>query len=163
MSKGNSGLFVGTKGDKQANQTSKPLLNKNLSKEQNELIQEVIDKGFKISPEKVLGIGKMTDGKIVWIEEGKLGEKASGLAHIWEKRGSDFTARGISKEEIPEFIINAVTIGTKLGIQGNQKAPRDVFEYNYKGVRMLLAVSISSNGYIVGANFTNESRIKKEK
>lgn len=53
----------------------------------------------------------MTDGKIVWIEEGKLGEKASGLAHIWEKRGSDFTARGISKEEIPEFIINAVTIG----------------------------------------------------
>lgn len=27
----------------------------------------------------------MTDGKIVWIEEGKLGERASGLAHIWEK------------------------------------------------------------------------------
>lgn len=26
---------------------------------------------------------------------------------------------------------------------------------------MLLAVSISSNGYIVGANFTNESRIKR--
>lgn len=161
MSKGNSGLFVGTKGDKQANQTSKPLLNKNLSKEQNELIQEVIDKGFKISPEKVLGIGKMTDGKIVWIEEGTLSGKPSGLAHILEHEG-EFKTIGVSKENIPSFIIDAVTTGQHIGHQGNGPLPRDVFKTKVDGHDAYIAVTISNNGYIVGANVTKPGKFKED-
>ncbi|GEM_PF-2701366 len=165
----NSGHFIGTKGSKEdnevkeTNQTSKPLLNENLSKEENELIQNVIDQGFKISPDKVLAIGKMPNGKIVWIEEGKLGERASGLAHILDKRENDFISRGISKDKVAEFVIEVITHGKKIGIQGSRKPPRDVFEYNYKEQTIYLAVSISDNGYVVGTNFTNKNRINEEK
>ncbi len=136
------------------------MLNANLSKEKNELIQNVIEQGLKISPDKVLDIGRMQDGKIVWIEEGKLTDKPSGLAHILEKHSKEFSSLGIPKNEVPKFVIDVITKGSKVGIQGNHKEPRDVFEYNHKGKMIYLAVSISSNGYVVGANFT--TKIKKE-
>ncbi len=162
MSKGNSWLFIGTKGNKEikeVNQAKKVLRNEKLSEEKNSLIQNIQDRGFKISPDKVLDIGKLPNGKIVWVEVGKLTNKPSGLEHIWERHSKEFSSLGISKEEVPEFVINVVTNGNKVGTQGNQE-PRDVFEYNHKGKIIYLAVSISNNGYIVGANFT--TKIKKE-
>ncbi len=166
MSKPNSGLFAGTKGSKEVDevkeidQTLNSLLNPRLSEEGNELIQNVQNQGLKISPDKVLNIGKMPNGKIVWIEEGKLTDKPSGLAHIWEKHSKEFSSLGIPKNEVPKFVIDVITKGSKVGIQGNHKEPRDVFEYNHKGKTIYLAVSTSNNGYIVGANFT--TKIKKE-
>ena len=166
MSKPNSGHFTGTKGSKETdevkkiNQTLKSLLNLRLSEEQNELIQNVQNQGLKISPNNVLGIGKMPNGKIVWIEEGKLTDKPSGLAHIWEKHSKEFSSLGIPKNGVPKFVIDVITKGSKVGIQGKHEEPRDVFEYNHKGKIIYLAVSISSNGYVVGANFT--TKIKKE-
>lgn len=127
----------------------------------NELIQKVIDKGFKISPEKVLEIGKRPNRQIVWIEKGTLSGKPSGLAHILEHEG-EFKTIGVSKENIPSFIIDAVTTGQHVGHQGNGPSPRDVFKTKVDGHDAYIAVTISNNGYIVGANVTKPGKFKED-
>lgn len=46
----------------------------------------------------------MPNGKIVWIEIGKLGERASGLAHILDKHNNELNNLGISNKDVPSFI-----------------------------------------------------------
>lgn len=52
------------------------------SKKARELIKEVQKKGYKISPNDVVGILKDRNGRIIWLEQGHLGKNPSGLAHI---------------------------------------------------------------------------------
>ena len=130
MSKGNSGLFSGTSGAGKA------------------LIDEVISNGDKISPDKVLLIGRDQAGKIVWLEEGN---NSSGLKHIIDEHGTDFDNIGISVDEIPEFVMEAVSQGEIVDYQGKRN-PRPVYEFEYNGETYRVAVQVGSNGYIVGAN-----------
>lgn len=130
MSKGNSYLFDRTSGEGRA------------------LINEVIDSGEKISPEKVVLITRDPNGKIVWLEEGNA---SSGLEHIIDRHEHDFNRRGIAKEDIPEYVLEAVYQGNVVGTQGKRN-PRTIYEFTYNGERQRIAVQVSSNGYIVGAN-----------
>ena len=130
MSKGSSGLFSGTSGDGKA------------------LIDEVISNGDKISPDKVLLIGRDQAGKIVWIEEGN---DSSGFQHILDEHGNDFNNIGISEDKIPEFVMEAVSQGTIVDYQGKRN-PRPIYEFEYNGETYRVAVQVGSNGYIVGAN-----------
>lgn len=130
MSKGNSGLFTGTSGAGKA------------------LIDEVISNGDKISEDDVLLISKDSSGKIVWLEKGN---SSSGLQHIVDKHGNDFSNIGISEDKIPEFVMTAVTQGTIVGAQGKRN-PRPIYEFEYNGEKYKIAVQVGSNGYIVGAN-----------
>ena len=130
MSKGNSGLFTGTSGAGKA------------------LIDEVISNGDKISEDDVLLISKDSSGKIVWLEKGN---SSSGLQHIVDKHGNDFSNIGISEDKIPEFVMTAVTQGTIVGAHGKRN-PRPIYEFEYNGEKYKIAVQVGSNGYIVGAN-----------
>lgn len=108
-----------------------------------------------------MGIGKRPNGQIVWIEKGTLSGKPSGLAHILEHEG-EFKTIGVSKENIPSFIIDAVTTGQHVGHQGNGPSPRDVFKAKVDGHDAYIAVTISNNGYIVGANVTKPREFKED-
>ena len=130
MSKGSSHLFSGTSGEGQA------------------LIDEVISQGEKISPSKVVMITKDPSGKIVWMEEGN---STSGLQHIIERHGREFNGKGISNEDIPNYVLEAVYQGNIVGTQGKRK-PRTVYEFIYNGEPHRIAVKKKKNGYIVGAN-----------
>ena len=130
MSKGSSHLFSGTSGEGQA------------------LIDEVISNGDKISPDKVVMITRDPNGRIVWLEEGN---KNSGLQHIINEHGREFNGRGISNENIPNYVLEAVYQGNIVGTQGRRN-PRTVYEFVYNGVTQRIAVQVGSNGYIVGAN-----------
>ena len=130
MSKGDSHLFTGTSGQGR------------------ELIDEVIGNGDKISLDKVLLITKDPSGKIVWLESGN---KSSGLQHIINEHGKQFNGKGISNEEIPNYVLEAVYQGNIVGTQG-KKNPRTVYEFTYNGEKHRIAVQVSENGYIVSAN-----------
>ncbi len=130
MSKGSSHLFSGTSGEGQA------------------LIDEVISNGDKISPDKVVMITRDLNGRIVWLEEGN---NNSGLQHIINEHGREFNGRGISNENIPNYVLEAVYQGNIVGTQGKRN-PRTVYEFVYNGVTQRIAVQVGSNGYIVGAN-----------
>ncbi len=130
MSKGSSHLFSGTSGEGQA------------------LIDEVISNGDKISSDKVVMITRDLNGRIVWLEEGN---NNSGLQHIINEHGREFNGRGISNENIPNYVLEAVYQGNIVGTQGKRN-PRTVYEFVYNGVTQRIAVQVGSNGYIVGAN-----------
>ena len=94
-------------------------------------------------------------GKIVWLETGN---NASGLQHIIDRHGHQFNGRGISNADIPDYVLEAVYQGNVVGTQG-KKNPRTIYEFTYNGVKQRIAVQVSENGYIVGANLktTKES------
>lgn len=130
MSKGSSHLFSGTSGEGKV------------------LINEVVASGKKISPEKVVMITKDPTGKIVWLENGN---DSSGLKHIINEHGREFNGKGISNENIPNYVLEAVHQGHIVGTQGKRN-PRTIYEFTYNGQKQRIAVQVSDNGYIVGAN-----------
>ncbi len=139
------GLFPGTSGERA---TSDQAAHEGLSDSGRALVAEAQSKGVKISPEKVVGIAKDPNGKIVWIETGHGGDKGSGLAHIIEDHGKQFNRKGVSNTELPRYLLQAVCTGKVVGRQGTRK----VYEFNYNGSRHRVAITVSNNGYIVGAN-----------
>ena len=114
------------------------------------LLDELLNSGKKFNYNEVVAITKSSDGKLVWLEIGKeTGKKgSSGLRHI-ETHASQFADVGIEKEELPKFIITAISDGKVIGTQGRT---RNVYEIVYKGKKQRVAIEIGSNGYIVGAN-----------
>lgn len=130
MSKGDSHLFSGTIGKGHV------------------LIAEVIASGRKISPDKVKLITTDPSGRIVWIETGN---RSSGVEHIIHGHGKQFNAHGISNEEIPNFVLEAVHQGNIVGTQGKRN-PRTVYEVIYYGEHHRVAVQVGTNGYVVSAN-----------
>lgn len=133
MSKGGSGYFSGTSGEGKA------------------LIQEVQQKELKITPDEVIGITKDKNGRIIWLEKGHLDGKPSGLAHIVQEHESNFNDKGIHTSDIADFVLSAVGRGTIIGYQGKGTG-RPIYEVTYNGETYHVAVTVGSNGYIVGAN-----------
>jgi hypothetical protein len=104
--------------------------------------------GIKHSPEKVVRIAKQADGKIVFLEEGNA---EAGLQHILEEHSLEFADQGIEPNQIPDAIITAVIQGKIIGYQGRKKT-RTIYEVNFNGKIQYICVTVSDNGYIVGAN-----------
>ncbi|WP_053386265.1 hypothetical protein [Leucobacter japonicus] len=120
------------------------------------LIDQLIRDGVKISPQKVVTIMKAPEGRIVWLETGTTSastKNPSGLAHIVEAHGSEFAQRNISAAQIPDVLRTAVESGKVVGNQG-KKGDRPIYEFEFEGKTLRLAITISDNGYIVGANFS---------
>lgn len=139
------GLFPGTSGSGAPNANpTKP----SSSGTRSALIAEAQALGLSISPDKVVGITKDPSGKIVWLERGRGGSGGSGLAHIIEQHGKQFNGRGIGDLELPSYLLQAVRTGTIVGMQGS----RPIYEFTYNGARQRVAITVSDNGYIVGAN-----------
>ena len=59
--------------------------------------------------------------------------------------------KGIELDEIPDAVIAAITQGKIVGYQGRKKT-RAIYEVNFNGKTQYIAITVSNNGYIVGAN-----------
>ena len=109
------------------------------------LIATLRDAGVKHTPEKIVDIRRTRDGRVIFLEDGS---SWAGLQHIITRHEADFVRRGIAREDIAQVVMTAVTEGEIVGMQGN----RPVYKVSYKGQEQLIAVTVSENGYIVGAN-----------
>jgi hypothetical protein len=125
-----------------------------LSDAARKLVTEVADRGDKISPGKVVRIEK--PDRIVWLEEG---DERAGLAHILtDKRVADFARHGIARDEIVDAVFTALIEGEPIGITGRDRV---VYAVTYRGRPVRIAVSVGSNGFIVGANpFSLDQKVK---
>ncbi|WP_219813652.1 hypothetical protein, partial [Rathayibacter rathayi] len=118
------------------------------------LMDQLLRVGIKVSPEKVVTIMTTPEGKIVWLERGTTGDvtpNPSGLAHIIEAHGDEFAQKGISESQIPDLLSRAIQENKIFGYQG-KRTGRPIYEVEYNGETMKIAITIGSNGYIVGAN-----------
>jgi len=78
-------------------------------------LEEMSKNGVKFSPENILKVEKLADGKIVFLETGN---SSAGLQHIVERHACDFAKIGVSESQIPNVVIDTVSKGKIIGYQG---------------------------------------------
>ena len=120
--------------------------------ERNKLINELLESGIKCKPREIIKIERLSTGKIVFLETGKIGVRGSGLKHILERHQEDFYRQGIVSNEIPDLLISAILQDKIVGYQGTGEKAREVYEVVFKNENYYIAITIAKNGYIVGAN-----------
>lgn len=101
--------------------------------------------GTKITPESVVDIRKLSDGRTVWLETGS---DAAGLQHIYKRHEVDFANKGILRDEIPTVVMNALERGEVIGVNGSA----NVYRIIHNGIEQNIAIGIGSNGFVVRAN-----------
>jgi hypothetical protein len=121
-----------------------------LNKQQDKvaLLAALRKNGIKHTPEEVKSIAQTPDGKIVFLEKGT---SEAGLQHILERHSSQFADQGIEADQIPDAIVTALIECKIVGYQDRKKT-RPIYEVNFNGKTHYIAVTVSNNGYIVGAN-----------
>ncbi len=83
----------------------------------------------------------------MWLEEGSAD---SGLQHILNpRRVAEFEQFGIARPDIVHVVWKAVTQGEPIGVSGKD---RTVYEVEHDRRTCRIAVTVGSNGYIIGAN-----------
>ncbi|CAI1087811.1 hemagglutinin repeat-containing protein [Serratia quinivorans] len=112
------------------------------------LFKEMTAQGIKFTPENVVGAAKDSSGKIVFLEKGN---SKAGLQHIVGEHKKDFANIGVSEAKIPSVVMKAVTEGKIVGYQGKGTG-RPIYEIVINGETHRLAITVSSNGFVVGAN-----------
>ena len=112
------------------------------------LIDELVGNGVKVTPTGLMRIQKLNDGQIVFLERGN---SRSGLQHIVERHGAQFSKAGIPETKVADFLMDALKNGRIVGYQGRSNT-RPIYEVNYEGRVLRVAITTSSNGYVVGAN-----------
>jgi TPR repeat protein len=102
--------------------------------------------------EKGIGVTKDDKEAAKWYTKAaEQGNSDAGLQHILEKHSLEFADQGIKQNQIPDAIIAALTEGKMIRYQGRKKT-RMIYEVNFNGKTHYIALTVSDNGYIVGAN-----------
>jgi len=108
-------------------------------------MDELKSNGIKFSPDDIIDIQRMPDGRLAFLETGN---PKKGLVHILSGHQADFERVGISSDQIPDALMSAVTRGKVIGGDSG----RTIYEYMFNDTRHRAAISVSSNGFIVGAH-----------
>uniref|UniRef100_UPI000C06F7C1 RHS repeat domain-containing protein n=1 Tax=Tepidibacter mesophilus TaxID=655607 RepID=UPI000C06F7C1 len=114
-----------------------------------DLLDELASSGAKYSPDDVLAVTKTVDGKLAWLETGN---SKAGMKHILD-HADDFANKGIQQSQIKDLVMESLTNGKIVGYQGKGTG-RPIYEVMFNGKKYHTAITVGSNGFIVGANPT---------
>ena len=143
--KAGKGLEEAAKGAESAAEDAGKVVESGLN---SNLLDELANSGVKYNPEDIVAITKTADGKLVWLENGT---DTAGLNHIITEHADDFLNKGITQEQIPDYVMNALENGKIVGYQGRGTG-RPIYEFTYNGEIHKVAITVGNNGFIVGAN-----------
>ena len=143
--KAGKGLEEAAKGAESAAEDAGKVVESGLN---SNLLDELVNSGVKYNPEDIVAITKTADGKLVWLENGT---DTAGLNHIITEHADDFLNKGITQEQIPDYVMNALENGKIVGYQGRGTG-RPIYEFTYNGEIHKVAITVGNNGFIVGAN-----------
>jgi len=110
-----------------------------------ELITRLRREAIKFNENEIVWIERVRD-RVIWLEEGT---EKKGLTHILQKQ-KDFRGRGIQPESLPNFAREALINGRVIGTQGAGQRP--IYEVMFEGRLRYIAITVSDNGFVVGAN-----------
>lgn len=114
-----------------------------------QLIDELLENGIKVTRDKVMWITKNADGTIVWLETGS---SSAGFEHILLRHPVEqFSSFGVtSEEELSQLILNTISDSIPVGTYGRGGTVYQIGD-------SYLNIVVGSNGYIVDAyNVTND-------
>ena len=112
------------------------------------LLKELAASGVKHDPAAIVNIFRDAEGRIVFLEKGN---DAAGLRHIIVRHGEELAGKGITEAEVPELLQTAIQDGEIVGHQG-KGVGRPIYEVMFHGKPIRIAITVSVNGFIVGAN-----------
>jgi hypothetical protein len=112
-------------------------------------LDELASSGVKYNPDDVLAVTKTTDGNLVWLENGS---SSADMEHILE-HADDFSNKGIQQNQIQDLVMESLTNGEVVGYQGSGTG-RPIYKVVFNGQTQHTAITVGSNGFIVGANPT---------
>ncbi|WP_371906657.1 RHS repeat-associated core domain-containing protein, partial [Pseudomonas sp. HMSC08G10] len=101
-----------------------------------------------------------------WIGKDKKGDKSKGEGwrHIRQNHYRDFEVVGFTKDvEIQSIIMKALTEGEIVGQQGKaygRESARPIYKVEEEGKNHFIAISVSPDGSIIGANPNDEKYIE---
>lgn len=136
-----------TPGAKSSEDIPEQLNPKQFSEDEEELIAELQANGVKFTRQNIVRVVRLSDGRIVFLEKGN---QYSGLQHILEGHAGDFANRGISEDEIPDVIMQALQQGNIVGID-DRNSGGTMYEVTINGTSQYIKIVVGSNGYIVTA------------
>lgn len=111
-------------------------------------LDELAANGVKFTPENVVATVRSPSGQVVFLETGN---SRAGLQHIVDQHASDFANIGVSHADILSVVMQAVSLGKIVGYQGTGTG-RPIFEVVIDGQPQRIAVTVSNNGFVVGAS-----------
>ena len=131
--------------------------------EYNELIEAAVKSGVKITTTNVLRIWRIAnrqnipglESEILWIEQGT--DKA-GYQHML-KHKEEFKKVGVDESKLMEVAEAATSVGKQSGLQG--KSPgRPILGLFFYKKPLAVAISVWSNGFLVGMNVSSFEKFK---
>ena len=112
-----------------------------------ELLEILIDNGYKFTKEDIIFIAKNKQERVVWLEKGN---HKAGYKHIVERHSKDFhRAFGINEEQLIDFLYKVVTEGNIINEIVTLTLEAST-TYDYKGNHYTV-LNVGSNGFIVTA------------
>ncbi|MFI6079465.1 hypothetical protein ACIBBB_00405 [Streptomyces sp. NPDC051217] len=112
-----------------------------------EHVAELEENGVRFSPEDLVRTARDRDGRVIFLEQGN---ERAGLTHVMQ-HAPEFEQQGIARDDIADFVVEAAAEGEIVGYQGSGTG-RPIYELTYQGRTQRVAVTVGSNGFIVGAN-----------
>jgi len=109
------------------------------------LLDELRRNGVKFTEPDLVTLFRDRAGKVIFLERGS---SRAGLKHIL-RHSQDFANKGISPDDIPSVLKKALTEGS---LVPGGKPSRPIYAVKYRGETKHIAITVSDNGYIVGAN-----------
>ena len=116
-----------------------------LAQRKRELVESLLRQGAKVSPDAVVDIRRLSDGRIVWLEKG---DDAAGLRHLIREHGQQFARKGIGRTQLSDFLMQTLIEGKIVGTNGGEP----VYRVLYNGSVHYVKLVTGSNGFLVTAH-----------
>lgn len=88
------------------------------------------------------------------------GNNTAGLKHILNRHGKEFLNKGFTPQSLSEYVVKLALTEIPVGhLKTNNPIPRAVYKAKIGNSVEYIAITIGSNGFIVGINFVKEGRI----
>ena len=131
------------------------------------LIDDLIQAGIKVSPDKVVRVTRVPNGVVtkvnpdgtvqtvdkIFLELGihRGPNEGGGFAHILAEHARNFADQGIPQDQIADLVMSTLVRGDRVGTQGKD-GTRVIYRYVFEGEIKYMSITVGNNGFVVGAN-----------
>jgi len=124
-------------------------------------VKALRDCGVKFSLEQLVATTASPQNEVLFLEAGtgsrpkvhgtgRASVRTSGLAHILDRHGSEFAQAGVPVDQVAKLVLEAVARGDT---KNQRPGTRPIFVIPAGDRFLRIAVTVGSNGYVVGAHF----------
>lgn len=117
-----------------------------------EHLQQILTENhIKFDADAIIAIDQKPDGQIFFLERGN---ERAGYKHVLN-HAKDFNNKGVNVAKLPQFIMHTLKNNQQVSVQNARRGGRPIYHgtlFAQNNHEVDVAISVGSNGFIVGAN-----------